>query len=121
MHHELDSIAAKAKPPSYGQKARLTESAASPALPVQRPLALQALCCHSGSSPNMASSEAVSPSRRLIFFVRRVFALRPRMGWNRQLPNLLHVPVISCRLPYPGGPLGSLVVSSPNVLAFATL
>ena len=45
------------------------------------------LCCPTGSSLTMASSEAVVCSRRLIYFVRRVFALRPRMGCGRLLPQ----------------------------------
>jgi hypothetical protein len=124
MHHKLVNLyAAKAeKPCSCSPKAFLAEPVAPTALPVQRPLALRALCCHSGSSPNMASSETVYPFRRLIFFVRRVFALRLRMGWNRQLPQFAprtchivpsSVPRRSARV--------QLVVSSPNVLAFATL
>jgi hypothetical protein len=124
IHHLPDNLyVTKAeKPDSYSPKAFLAEPDASTALPVQRPLATQALCCHSGSSPNMASSETVYPSRRLISFVRRVFALRPRMGWNRQLPQFAprtyhivpsSVPRRSLRV--------HLVVSSPNVLAFATL
>jgi hypothetical protein len=71
---------------SCGPKACLAEPVIH-SNPVQRPLALQALCCRSGSSLTMASSESVCPSRRLIFFVHRVFALRPRMGWNRQIPQ----------------------------------
>jgi hypothetical protein len=124
MHHKLDNLyATKAeKPCSCGPKACLTEPDASTALPVQRPLALQALCCHSGSSPNMASSETVYPFRRLIFFARRVFALRPRMGWNRQLPQFAPR---TCHIVPSSVPRRSvrvhLVVSSPNVLAFATL
>jgi len=124
MHHIPDNLyTAKAeKPCSSSPKAFLSEPAASTALPVQRPLALQVLCCHSGSSPNMASSETVCPSRRLIFFVRRVFALRPRMGWNRQLPQFAPR---TCHIVPPSVPRRSvrvhLVVSSPNVLAFATL
>ena len=124
MHHTPDNLyAAKAeKPCSCSPKAFLSEPVASTALPVQRPLALQALCCRSGSSPTMASSATVYPSRRLIFFVPRVFALRPRMGWNRQLP---HFAPRTCHIVPPSLPRRSLrvhvVVSSPNVLAFAAL
>jgi hypothetical protein len=78
-----------------------------------------ALCCRSRSSLNMASSEAVCPFRCLIFFVHRIFALRPRMGWNRQIPQFAlricdsvpsSVPRRSCRV--------HLVVSSSTVIAF---
>lgn len=124
MHHILHNLyAAKAeKPCPYGPKAFLSEPAVSTALPVQRPLALQALCCRSGSSPSMASSETLYPSRRLICFVRRVFALRPRMGWNRQLPQFAPR---TCHIVPSSVPRRSvrvhLVVSSPTVLAFTTL
>jgi len=78
------------------------------------------LCCPTRSSLNMASSEAVCPSRRLIFFVHRVFALRPRMDWDRQIPQFTpricdpvpsSVPRWSCRV--------HLTVTSPTVIAFA--
>jgi len=122
MHHKHNNLyAAKAeKPCSCGPKACLSEPVASTAYPIQRPLAHQALCCRSGSSLNMASSESVRSSRRLIFFVRRVFALRPRMGWIRQIPQFApricdsvpsSVPRRPCRV-HP-------VVTSPTVIAFA--
>jgi hypothetical protein len=79
MPHKLDNLyAAKAgKPCSYSPKACLTEPVASTAHPIQRPLAIRALCCRSGSSLNMASSESVCSSRRLIFFVHRIFGVLP--------------------------------------------
>ena len=78
------------------------------------------LCCHTGSLLTMASSESVCPSQCLIFFVHWIFALRPRMGWYRQIPQFApriynsvpsSVPRRSCRVP--------MVVSSPTVIAFA--
>ena len=122
MHHQLYNLyATKAgKPCSCSPLAFLAEPVVSTAFPVQRPLARRALCCRSRSSLNMASSETVCSSRRLIFFVRQVFALRPRMGWIRQLPQFAphtcdtvpsSVPRRSARVP--------MVVSSPNVIAFA--
>ena len=122
MHHKNNNLyAAKAeKPRSCGPKACLSEPVASTAYPIQRPLAHQALCCRSGSSLNMASSESVRSSRRLIFFVRQVFALRPRMGWIRQIPQFApricdsvpsSVPRRPCRV-HP-------VVTSSTVIAFA--
>ena len=122
MHHQLYNLyATKAgKPCSCSPMAFLAEPVVSTAFPVQRPLARRALCCRSRSSLNMASSETVCSSRRLIFFVRQVFALQPRMGWNRQLPQFAphtcdtvpsSVPRRSVRVP--------VVVSSPNVIAFA--
>jgi hypothetical protein len=80
----------------------------------------EALCCRSGSSLNMASSEAVCPSRRLISFVHRVFALRPRMGWDKQIPQFTpricdsvpsSVPRRSCRV--------HSAVTSSTIIAFA--
>ena len=46
-----------------------------------------ALCCHTRSLLTMASSESVCPFQCLIFFVHWIFALRPRMGWYRQIPQ----------------------------------
>ena len=78
------------------------------------------LCCHIGSSLTMASSESVYSFQCLIFFVHWIFALRPRMGWYRQIPQFApriynsvpsSVPRRSCRV--------HLVISSPTVIAFA--
>jgi len=78
------------------------------------------LCCPAGSSLTMASSETLASSRRLIFFVRWVFALRPRMGWMRELPHFAprvfpfvppSVPRQTRRLP--------MAVPSPPAPAFA--
>ena len=122
MHHNHDNLyAAKVgQPCSCGLTACIAEPAIASAFPVQRPLARRALCCRCGSSLNMASSETVRSFRRLIFFVRRVFALRPRMGWGRQLPQFAprtshtvpsSVPRRSARV--------HLAVPSPRVIAFA--
>ena len=68
----------------------------------------------------MASSESVGPFQCLIFFVHWIFALRPRMGWYRQIPQfaprICHsvpssVPRRSCQV--------HVVVSSLTVIAFA--
>ena len=68
----------------------------------------------------MASSESVCPFLCLIFFVHWIFALRPRMGWYRQIPQFApricnpvpsSVPRRSCQV--------HLVVSSPSAIAFA--
>jgi hypothetical protein len=78
------------------------------------------LCCHTRSLLTMASSESVCPFQCLIFFVHWIFALRPRMGWYRQIPQFApricnsvpsSVPRRSCRV--------HMVVSSPTVIAFA--
>ena len=122
MHHQLDNLYASTaeRPCSYGHKACLAEPVASTAFPVQRPLARRALCCRPRSSLNMASSEAVCFFQCLIFFVHWIFALRPRMGWDKQIPQFApcicnvvpsSVPRRSCRV--------HMVVSSSTILAFA--
>ena len=122
MRHKPDTLyTTKAeKPCPCGPKACLTGPVTSTAHPVQRPLARQALCCRSGSSLTMASSESVCPFQCLIFFVHWVFALRSRMGWNRQIPQFApricdsvpsSVPRRPCRV--------HSVVSPPTVIAFA--
>ena len=122
IHHGTDNLYATRaeKPCSCGHKACIAEPVTSTAFPVQRPLARRALCCRSRSSLNMASSEAVCPFQCLIFFVHWIFALRPRMGWNRQIPQFApcicnvvpsSVPRRSCRV--------HMVVSSSTILAFA--
>jgi hypothetical protein len=122
MPHRIDNLyaAIAERPCSCGPKACPTEPVAASASPIQRPLAYRSLCCRSGSSLNMASSETLWSSRRLIYFVHQVFALRSRMGWARELPQFaLHtcdtvpssVPRWSARV--------HLVVTSPNVVAFA--
>ena len=45
------------------------------------------LCCPPSSSLTMASSETLACFLWLIFFVHRIFALRPRMGCRRELPQ----------------------------------
>jgi hypothetical protein len=122
MPHKVDNLYATRaeKPCSCGPKACLTEPVASTAHPIQRPFAIRALYCRSGSLLIMASSESVCPSRRLIFFVRRIFTLRPRMGWNRQIPQFAlricdAVPSSVTRRPC----RVHLTVTTPTVIAFA--
>jgi hypothetical protein len=78
------------------------------------------LCCHLRSWLTMASSESVCSFQCLIFFVHWIFALRPRMDCNRQIPQFApriynsvpsSVPRRSCQV--------HLAVSSPTVIAFA--
>jgi hypothetical protein len=122
MRHQHQNLyATKAERPcSCGPKACLTEPVIPTAYPVQRPLARRALCCRSRSSLTMASSETVCPSRRLIFFVRRVSALRPHMGWYRQLPQFAPHTCDTVPSSVPRRFIWVLsVVSSPNMIAFA--
>jgi len=79
-----------------------------------------ALCCHTRSLLTMASSESVCPFQCLIFFVHWIFALRPRMGWYRQIPQF--APRICDTVPssVPRRPCQvHMVASSLTVLAFA--
>jgi hypothetical protein len=61
------------------------------------------LCCPSGSSLTMASSEPLDPQQSdLCFSHYRRPRIRPRAAIQR-FPNLLRKTVRPCRLPYPGG------------------
>ena len=122
MQHKTNNLyATKAERPCpYSPTAFIAEPATSTAHPVQRPLARQALCCRSGSSLNMASSESVCTFLCLIFFVHWIFALRPRMGWYRQIPQFAPRTYNSVPSSVPRQPWRvHLVVSSPTVIAFA--
>ena len=86
------------------------------------PWLVSGLCCPAESSLTMASSEALDSSRWLIFFVRRIFALRPHLGWCRETPRF--TPYVFSSVPSPGPPRLKwllLSVSSPLAEAFATL
>ena len=122
MHHVLSNLyAPKAVPLCLcGPFGHVWRNRIPTAIQSRGPWLSKALCCRSGSSLNMASSEAVCPSRRLISFVHRVFALRPRMGWDKQIPQFTlricdsvpsSVPRRSCRV--------HSAVASSTVIAFA--
>ena len=71
------------------------------------PWLARGLCCPSGSSLTMASSETLAASRGLICFVHA--GLRPLTSsgrGNQSFPTFLCVSVPSCHLPYPDGPCG---------------
>ena len=71
------------------------------------PWLARGLCCPSGSSLTMASSETLASTRRLIFFVQTGLCPSTSSGLGDQsFPTFLRVSVPSCRLPYPGGPHG---------------
>ncbi len=55
--------------------------------PVQRPLARLRVMLSRWVIAYYGLIRGSRPARRLIFFVQRVFALRPRMGWYRELPQ----------------------------------
>ena len=121
MHHSLISLyATKAVADgSYSHLGQVKQSHLASAIQSRDPWLSGALCCRSGSSLTMASSESVRSSRDLICFASRVFALRPRMGWTGQVPQFApcicdsvpsSVPRRSCQV--------LTVVSSLTVLAF---
>ena len=86
------------------------------------PWLVSGLCCPAESSLTMASSEALDSSRWLIFFVRRIFALRPHLGWSRETPRF--TPYVFSSVPSPGPRRLKwllLSISSPLAEAFATL
>jgi hypothetical protein len=99
---------------------RLCRFRLTPAIQSRGPWLACGLCCPAGSSLTMASSETLTPSHRLIFFVRRVFALRPRMGWLQELPQF--APRLFSFVP-PSVPRQTrrlhMTVASPPALAFA--
>ncbi len=122
MHHvRYNLYATKAVPLCFcGPSRHVWRSSIPAAIQSRGPWLSGGLCCHTRSSLTMASSESVCPFQCLIFFVHWIFALRPRMGWYRQIPQFApricnsvpsSVPRRSCRV--------HLVVSSPTVIAFA--
>jgi len=122
MHHAQSNLyATKAVPLCFcGPFGHVWRNRIPTAIQSRGPWLSSVLCCHTGSWLTMASSESVGPFQCLIFFVHWIFALRPRMGWYRQIPQFApricnsvpsSVPRRSCQV--------HLVVSSPTVLAFA--
>lgn len=104
---------------SYGPIGHVKRNELAAAHQSRGPWLSGVLCCHTRSMLNMASSESVCPFQCLIFFVHWIFALRPRMGWYRQIPQFApriynsvpsSVPRQSYRV--------HLVVSSPTVIVF---
>jgi hypothetical protein len=92
----------------------------STAIQSRGPWLSAALCCRRRSSHTMASSETVCYFRCLIFFVHRIFVLRPRMDCSRQLPQF--APRIYNTVPssVPRHPCQvHAVVSSLTIIAFA--
>lgn len=77
-------------------------------------------CCPPSSSLTMASSETLTCFLRLIFFVRRIFALRPRLGCRRELPQFKQRVCSTAPSPVPrlAGRL-LLVISSPTTMALS--
>jgi hypothetical protein len=122
MRHVRDNLyATKAVPLCFcGPFGHVWRSRIPTAIQSRGPWLSSVLCCHTRSMLTMASSESVCPFQCLIFFVHWIFALRPRMGWYRQIPQFApriynsvpsSVPRRSCQV--------HLAVSSPTVIAFA--
>jgi hypothetical protein len=79
------------------------------------------LCCPTSSSLTMASSESVCSFRCLIFFAHRIFALRPRLGWHRRIPQFAPRTCHSVPSSVPRRPRWvHMAVTSPTVVAFAS-
>ncbi len=122
MHHVRSNLYATkaAALGSYSPIGHFRRSELAPAHQSRGPWLSGVLCCHTRSLLTMASSESVCPFQCLIFFVHWILALRPRMGWYKQIPRFApriydsvpsSVPRRSCRV--------HLVASSPTVIAFA--
>ena len=122
MHHVTYNLyAAKAVPLCfYGSFEHVWRNRIPTAIQFRGPWLAGVLCCHTRSWLTMASSESVCSFQCLIFFVHWIFALRPRMGCNRSIPQFAlricdsvpsSVPRRPCRL--------HLVVTSSTVIAFA--
>src|SRR5213596_2354422 len=79
----------------------------SRALSSRAPWLASGLCCPAGSLLTTASCAPLGSSLRLIFFVSKSLFRPITTGTAAErFPNLLCVSVLSCRLPYPGGPHG---------------
>jgi hypothetical protein len=120
-HVSYNLYAAKAVPLCFcGSFKHVWRNRIPTAIQSRGPWLAGVLCCHTRSWLTMASSESVCAFQCLIFFVHWIFALRPRMGWYRSIPQFApricnsvpsSVPRRSCRV--------HMVVSSPTVIAFA--
>ncbi len=89
MHHthtNLYTVKVPAPFPCGPSRACLTGTVCQD-YPVQRPLARLRVMLSRRVIAYYGLIRDSRPSRRLIFFVQRVFALRPRMGWYRELPQ----------------------------------
>ena len=90
---------------SRASRLNVARSPATETRPSRGPWLAIGLCCPVGSSLTTASSETLNPSPPLM--TSRPGLLHPRnrleVGIQR-FPNLLRWTVLTCRLPYPGGP-----------------
>ena len=124
MHHlHCNLYATKAVPLCFcGPFGHVWRNRIPTAIQSRGPWLASVLCCHTRSWLTMASSESVGTFQCLIFFVHWIFALRPRMGWYRQIPQFaprIYNPVPSS-VPRRSHRM-HLVVSSPMIIAFAIL
>jgi len=122
MHHALSNLYTikAANRCSCSPGGHFWRNRLNAAIQSRGPWLAQALCCRSGLSLTMASSESLCSFLCLIFFVHRILTLRPRMVWNRDIPQFTphtcnpvpsSVPRRSCQV--------HMVVSSLTILAFA--
>ena len=122
MHHAQSNLyATKAVPLCFcGPFGHVWRNRIPTAIQSRGPWLSGVLCCHTRSWLTMASSESVGPFQCLIFFVHWIFALRPRMGWYRQIPQFAPRTYNSVPSSVPRRLWRvHLVVSSPSVIAFA--
>ena len=83
----------------------VARSPATETRPSRGPWLAIGLCCPVGSSLTTASSETLNPSPPLMTSRRGLLHPRNRLEVGIQrFPNLLRWTVLTCRLPYPGGP-----------------
>ena len=122
MHHVTYNLyATKAVPLCFcGSFEHVWRNRMPTAIQSRGPWLTGVLCCHTRSWLTMASSESVCTFQCLIFFAHWIFALRPRMGCNRSIPQF--APRICNSVPssVPRRPCQvHLVVTSSTVIAFA--
>ena len=122
MHHVAYNLyATKAVPFCFcGSFEHVWRNRIPTAIQSRGPWLSGALCCHTRSWLTMASSESLCTFQCLIFFVHWIFALRPRMGWYRPIPQFAPRICNSVPSPVPRRPCRvHLVVSSPTIITFA--
>jgi len=123
MHHTHTNLYTAKVPTSFpcGPLRACMAGTVGQDYPVQRPLARLRVMLSRGVVAYYGLIRDSRPSRRLIFFVQRVFALRPRMGSYRELPqfNPHSCSTVPSAVPRRFERLHK-TVSSPLALAFAS-
>jgi len=122
MHHDLNSLyATKAVATySYSLSRHVRWSPLASAIQPRGPWLSGALCCRSGSSLTMASSETLVLSYRFMNYYDRSLPYGLLWAEDERLPNLLHMSLSTVPPSVPRWTGGVLrTVSSSSVLAFA--